>query len=207
MSGSKFRQSSAVGDRCTGVWGAMIMEGRRMSRLNVGDQSSGQEGSRGRRNSFGQGGVWSETKATVLWPGEPAHHGDWGNAGCHWTRGGPGMSRRPLHWLLNQDAREGWRSARLRLGWKALGSTFSEDLFDGGKARKRLSWRQKREDCHKAGSTNQGNNFQLQLLAELYWLPWGQVHTIHRYVDGLVKCCNKTLKDMLKKAASEIGID
>ena len=58
--------------------------------------------------------------------------------------------------------------------------------------------------------TDQGSNFQSELLAELYRL----IHVsplrttpYHPQTDGLVERFNKTLKDMLKKAAVEEGKD
>ena len=58
--------------------------------------------------------------------------------------------------------------------------------------------------------TDQGSNFQSHLLAELYQLL--HIETVrtspyHTQTDGLVKRFNKTLKDMLKKTASEEGKD
>ena len=58
--------------------------------------------------------------------------------------------------------------------------------------------------------TDQGSNFQSQLLAELYrLLHIGALRTspYHPQTDGLVERFNKTLKDMLKKTASEEGKD
>ena len=58
--------------------------------------------------------------------------------------------------------------------------------------------------------TDQGSNFTSQLLAELYRLL--HVHPIrtspyHPQTDGLVERFNQTLKNMLRKAATEEGKD
>ena len=58
--------------------------------------------------------------------------------------------------------------------------------------------------------TDQGSNFTSQLLAELYRLL--HIHLIctspyHPQTDGLVERFNQTLKNMLKKAATEEGKD
>lgn len=58
--------------------------------------------------------------------------------------------------------------------------------------------------------TDQGSNFQSELLAELYrLLHISPLRTTpyHPQTDGLVERFNKTLKDMLKKAAVEEGKD